>query len=247
MELYYYNQHEYDTVIPLVELNLPFHDLTVLLQGEMIYHVNGKRIVLHDGDAVFIPKGAVRTREEVRNSRYVSYNFCDESIPPLPILSQGVLSKAALHTVLAFDETRKSTFDLSDTRLHFLLRALIEELHYQLKLQNENALVKQIKQYLHEHLREKITLADVSQHVFFSVPQIEKIFKEETGLSVIRYLIELRLSIAKNLLMDASLPLKSVAEKCGFPDYNFFSRTFKKIIGVSPLTYRNAHAVIQRK
>ena len=247
MELYYYNQHEYDTVIPLVKLKLPFHDLTILLDGEMVYYVNGKRIVLHDGDVIFIPKGTVRTREEVRNSRYVSYNFFDENIDVLPLLSQGLLSNAALHIALAFDETRKSTFDLSDTRLHFLLRALIEELHYQLKLQNENALVKQIKQYLHEHMREKITLADVSQHVFFSVPQIEKIFKEETGLSVIRYLIELRLSIAKNLLMDASLPLKSVAEKCGFPDYNFFSRTFKKIIGVSPLTYRNAHAVIERK
>ncbi len=247
MELYYYNQHEYDTVIPLVKLKLPFHALTILLDGEMVYYVNGKRIVLHDGDVIFIPKGTVRTREEVRNSRYVSYNFFDENIDVLPLLSQGLLSNAALHIALAFDETRKSTFDLSDTRLHFLLRALIEELHYQLKLQNENALVKQIKQYLHEHMREKITLADVSQHVFFSVPQIEKIFKEETGLSLIRYLIELRLSIAKNLLIDASLPLKSVAEKCGFPDYNFFSRTFKKIIGVSPLTYRNAHAVIERK
>ena len=247
MELYYYNQHEYDTVIPLVKLKLPFHALTILLDGEMVYYVNGKRIVLHDGDVIFIPKGTVRTREEVRNSRYVSYNFFDENIDVLPLLSQGLLSNAALHIALAFDETRKSTFDLSDTRLHFLLRALIEELHYQLKLQNENALVKQIKQYLHEHMREKITLADVSQHVFFSVPQIEKIFKEETGLSVIRYLIELRLSIAKNLLIGASLPLKSVAEKCGFPDYNFFSRTFKKIIGVSPLTYRNAHAVIERK
>ncbi len=247
MELYYYNRHDYDTVIPLVELKMPFHALTILLDGEMIYYVNGKRIVLHDGDVIFIPKGAIRTREEVRNSRYVSYNYWDEEQEIFPTLSQGLLSNAALHTLFAFDEARKSTFDLSEPRLHLLLRALIEELHYQLKLQKENALVKEIKQYIHEHLREKINLADVSKHVFFSVPHVEKLFKEETGVSVIRYLIEQRLSLAKNLLLDASLPLRAVAEKCGFPDYNFFSRTFRKNIGCSPLAYRNAHAVIERK
>ena len=247
MELYYYNRHDYDTVIPLVESTIPFHDLTILLDGEMVYHVNGERIVLHDGDVIFIPKGTVRTRDEVRNSRYVSYNFLDEEQQFFPTLSQGILSSAALHTLFAFDEARKSTFDLSDPRLHLLLRALIEELRYQINQQKENELVKKIKQYLHEHLQEKITLADISQQVFFSVPYIEKIFKEETGVSVIRYLIEQRLSVAKILLMDVSLSLKSVAEKSGFADYNFFSRVFKKNIGCPPLAYRSAHAVIERK
>ena len=247
MKLYYYNRHDYDTVIPLVKLKMPFHDLTILLDGEMVYYVNGERVVLHDGDVIFIPKGAVRTRDEVRNSRYVSFNFLDEEQKLFPTLSQGLLSNAALHTIFAFDEARKSTFELSDPRLEFLLRALIEELHYQLKLQKENELVKKIKQYLHAHLKEKITLTDVSQQVFFSVPYIEKIFKEETGVSIIRYLIEQRLAVAKTLLMDTSLSLKSVAEKSGFPDYNFFSRTFKKNVACSPLVYRNAHAVIERK
>ncbi|MBO5027468.1 MAG: helix-turn-helix transcriptional regulator [Clostridia bacterium] len=247
MELYYYNRHDYDTVIPLAEMQMPFHDLTILLDGEMIYHVNGVRVTLHDGDMIFVPKGAVRTREEVQNSRYVSYNFWDEAQEIFPLLLQGTLSNAALHTVYAFDEARKTTFNLSEPRLILLLRSLLEEIGYQLRLQKESALVKEIKSYLHEHLRERITLANVAQHVFFSVPYVEKVFKDETGVSVIRYLIEQRLSLAKTLLMDVSLPLRAVAERSGFPDYNFFSRTFKKYVGCAPLAYRNNHSVIPKK
>ena len=247
MEFYYYNRHDGDTVIPLVEMKLPFDTLTVLLKGEMVYHVNGERVELHDGDIIFLKKGMVRTRDEVRASHYVSYNFSGENCDFLPILSQGIFSDAARHIVFAYDEIRKTTYDLSDFRLVSLFRALIEELRCQVKLKNENELVKRIKKYVHEHLREKITLADISQSVFFSVPYVEKTFKAETGTSVIRYLIDRRIQLAKTLLLDAVLDLKAVAVKCGFSDDNFFSRSFTKNVGLSPLAYRKEHSPLPPK
>ena len=243
MEFYYYNRHDYDTVIPLVELKLPFHAITVLLDGEMVYHVNGARIELHRGDIIFQPKGTVRTRDEVKNSQYVSFNFYEDGYDFLPLVSHGLLSPAALHAIFAYDEARKTTHNLNEPRLIFLFRALMEELHYQMKLKNENALVQKIKDYINERLREKLSLTDIAQHVFFSVPYVEKIFKSETGISIIRYLIDTRLQVAKTLLRDTEQDLKSIAAESGFSDYNFFSRTFKKNIGVSPLAYRKQHSI----
>ena len=117
----------------------------------------------------------------------------------------------------------------------------MEEVRYQVKLKKENELVKRIKKYVHEHLSEKITLTDISQNAFFSIPYVEKVFKEETGTSVVRYLIDQRVLLAKTLLLDATSELKTIAEKCGFSDYNFFSRTFTKTVGCSPLAYRKEH------
>lgn len=247
MNFYYYNRHDYDTVIPLVKMTLPFHALTILLDGKMIYNVNGERVEMHSGDIIFLKKGTVRTREEVRNSQYVSYNFYEDDYDFLPLLSHGLLSKTALHTVYAYDEGRKTTHDLSDPRLILLFRALTEELRYQIKLKNENELVQRVKKCIHERFREKLTLADISQHVFFSVPYIEKIFKAETGESIIHYLIDFRLQIAKNLLLDNTIDLKIVAKQSGFSDYNFFSRTFSKFVGFSPSAYRKKYGFSSKK
>lgn len=247
MKFYYYNRHDYDTVIPLERLELPFHAITVLLDGEMVYHVNGTRVELHSGDIIFQPKGTVRTREEVKNAQYVSFNFYEDGYDFLPLVSHGLLSDVALHTISAYDEARKTTRNLSEPRLIFLFRALMEELRYQLALKDENELVQRIKKYVHTHLREKITLADVAQHVFFSVPYVEKTFKSETGISVIRYLIDARLQAAKALLSDTAVDLKTVAVESGFPDYNFFSRSFKKNVGMSPLHYRKIHSIFLQK
>ena len=247
MEFYYYNRHDYDTVIPLVELKLPFHALTVLLDGKMVYHVNGVRVELHGGDIIFQPKGTVRTRDEVKNSQYVSFNFYEEDYDFLPLVSKGLLSDVALHIISAYDGAWKTTRDLSEPRLIFLFRALMEELRYQSALKNENELVQRIKNYVHTNLREKITLADVAQHVFFSVPYVEKTFKAETGVSIIRYVIDTRLQMAQRLLRDTADDLKTVALESGFPDYNFFSRTFKKNVGLSPLAYRKQYSIFLQK
>ncbi|WP_249728194.1 helix-turn-helix domain-containing protein, partial [Bacillus paralicheniformis] len=69
----------------------------------------------------------------------------------------------------------------------------------------------------------------------YSVPYLASIFKKKTGYSVIDYLIQIRLDIAANLLVETDATLKEIAENVGYNDPYNLSRLFKKYEGVTPL------------
>jgi len=73
-----------------------------------------------------------------------------------------------------------------------------------------------------------------------SVPHFIRRFKETYGTTPLQYRINCQLTQAKNLLVDTALPLSVIAEECGFSDPFYFSRLFKRHVGVSPSRYREA-------
>ncbi|MDF1618528.1 helix-turn-helix domain-containing protein, partial [Petrocella sp. FN5] len=65
-----------------------------------------------------------------------------------------------------------------------------------------------------------------------------KIFKEEIGLSFVEYVREKRMDIAKELLKTKNYSVKEICYKIGYNDPNYFSRLFKKLVGVSPTDFK---------
>ena len=63
--------------------------------------------------------------------------------------------------------------------------------------------------------------------------------KKITGESLVEYTTKKRISEAKSLLKNDDIKLSEVAEKVGYKDYYYFSKLFKKYVGVSPLKYKN--------
>ena len=65
-----------------------------------------------------------------------------------------------------------------------------------------------------------------------------KLFKAETGTTFVEYLTNLRMERAQELLKDEGLSIKEICASVGYADPNYFSRTFKKNVGVTPTVYR---------
>lgn len=65
-----------------------------------------------------------------------------------------------------------------------------------------------------------------------------RLFKRATGRSVFEVVREQRINHAKTLLLDSSLSLEAVADRCGFRSASFFSRSFKQLAGLPPSEYR---------
>jgi AraC-like DNA-binding protein len=99
-------------------------------------------------------------------------------------------------------------------------------------------LTEQIIGYLKENMAEEIRLESISKRFSYSLSSIKRIFKEETGCSIISYLNDLRMKKAKELLRDRRLPIAEIALKVGFANVYYFSNAFKKKWGVSPSKYR---------
>ncbi len=101
-----------------------------------------------------------------------------------------------------------------------------------------SGLICKAKKYIEENYHRDISLDDVSRIVDISPYYFSKLFKEETGENFIEYLTNLRINKAKDLLMHSGLNIKNICVDTGYSDPNYFSRIFKKQVGVTPTEFR---------
>lgn len=97
---------------------------------------------------------------------------------------------------------------------------------------------KPILDYINREYSSKITLATLCAEFGTNRTSLNKKFKEETGLSAIAYLINLRLRIAFAMLQDTDLPVSEISERTGFADSTHFERLFKKQYSLLPVDVR---------
>jgi AraC family L-rhamnose operon regulatory protein RhaS len=95
--------------------------------------------------------------------------------------------------------------------------------------------------YLHTHYQEKITLDRLARTFHTNRTTLAERFREAAGVSVMAYLIRLRVQLAALMLRDTSLSVAEVGERVGFKDTSHFGRTFRDHIGCSPTEYRQRY------
>jgi two-component system, response regulator YesN len=93
-------------------------------------------------------------------------------------------------------------------------------------------------EYINEHYSQDITILGLSQRFNLNPNYISQLFRKELDRTFTEYLTGLRMNRAAALLRTTSTPINEIAEKVGYTDYFYFSKMFKKNIGVPPRTYR---------
>ena len=78
----------------------------------------------------------------------------------------------------------------------------------------------------------------MSEHVHLSSSYVCTLFKNETGLTLNQYLTDYRIKMSKRLLADPRYKIADISSKVGYSDGNYYSKAFKKIVGLSPSEYR---------
>jgi len=103
----------------------------------------------------------------------------------------------------------------------------------------ENATIFMIKEYISKNYQnENLSVKDISEHVHFSASYVCTFFKNETGKTLNQYLMEYRMEKAKKLLQDPRYRIAEISAKIGYNDGNYFGKSFKKYVGLSPSEYR---------
>lgn len=100
------------------------------------------------------------------------------------------------------------------------------------------SIIETAKNYIKNNYHKDISLDDVSREVNISPYYFSKLFKETTGENFIEYLTNLRMDKAKELLQTTECSMKEICVKTGYSDPNYFSRSFKKNVGVTPTEYK---------
>lgn len=97
---------------------------------------------------------------------------------------------------------------------------------------------RRAKEFLRSNMRERITLSQVAALFGISSSHFARLFKETTGLSPYKWLLNEKVVQAKILLEVTRDPLPDVASACGFSDQSHFTRTFSNNVGISPGLWR---------
>ncbi len=92
--------------------------------------------------------------------------------------------------------------------------------------------------HIRNHYRDKVTLNDVAGACSISPYYLSRLFREEMGVSFIDYLHNIRMEEARRLLRKNEQTVYETALECGFSDPNYFSKTFKKYMGITPSSYQ---------
>ena len=103
---------------------------------------------------------------------------------------------------------------------------------------NRSMLSVKIEQFVTEHIRERMHIEDICREFFISKNALYTLFSTEFGTTVGKYVLSRKLQLAAELLRGGGLDITEVAAECGFSDYNYFIRAFKKQYGLTPLQYR---------
>lgn len=92
--------------------------------------------------------------------------------------------------------------------------------------------------YIDGHLEQKLSLQSVSGRVGLSPNYFSSLFKKEMDISFVDYVTQKRVERAKEMLMNTDLKTWEVAERTGFVNDSYFSKTFKRITGKQPSFFR---------
>ena len=103
---------------------------------------------------------------------------------------------------------------------------------------NTSQTVKQAIEYIEHQYDSEISLEEVAKYVGVTPQHFSKIFKMETGIKYVDWLSELRIERAKEYLLEEKYTVKEVCFLVGYKDPNYFSRIFRKMVGVPPSEYR---------
>lgn len=106
------------------------------------------------------------------------------------------------------------------------------------KEKSSTSIVGRAREYIKAHYQKDISLDDVSREVNISPYYFSKLFKEETGENFIEYVTAVRMEKAKELLENTNKSMKEICLEIGYADPNYFSRSFKKNLGVTPTEYK---------
>ena len=171
-------------------------------------------------------------------AKYIKEKYADCIIIFITAYDRFDYAIEAMH-IKAFDYLLKPW---KEERLCELINTAIENVR---SMQKTDSIVHSqkdvIKDYIDRNYKKDISAKDVAGILGYSDVYFSKVFKQLFDDNFINYLTKIRIDRAKLLLKDVSFNIKEVGKSVGYADSNYFTKVFKRSIGISPSEYRSKH------
>lgn len=147
------------------------------------------------------------------------------------------------------EELRQAFFSLKQYSTHqFHAHAeIMEALAHYIQLKGmiratEHNDLQRLEAYLDEHYMEKLSLASISSQLHIGRTKLCALAKKlSNGQTLTHIITERRINAAKKMLLQSNTPISAIAEAVGISDYNYFSKVFRSMTGMTPSEFRKIH------
>ncbi len=102
--------------------------------------------------------------------------------------------------------------------------------------------VRTATHYLHERIERKLSMESLAAYLGYSVGHTTALFKQVTGQSPLSYFNRMKIEKTCEMLSSTDMKMNQISHKVGIEDSLYFSRLFRKVMGMSPTEYRNKTA-----
>ena len=127
--------------------------------------------------------------------------------------------------------------EFSRALFHQILIAVLRD-YEKVQQKQVSPVMAKAQSFLAANLASDIHVEEVSRHVQLSTGYFHDIFLRETGFTPARYHLRLRVAAAKQALIETDRSITDIALELGFSSSQYFATTFKKIVGLTPISYR---------
>lgn len=177
--------------------------------------------------------------------------YCQlEDVPHLLRASEAAAE--AVHATLAdlfaaHAATGRDPYEQTGTRAYFLVllhhlarrfRAAERLKDLYARQQTKRGRLREVFEFLEKHHADRISLPQVAALAGLSRPQFHAVFKKATGMTLVDYLNQMRLTRAAQLLQETEQPVVEIANAVGFADQSYFDRRFRRYFGRTPRQFR---------
>lgn len=230
------------------------HLLILCVGGQGFFKSDGYETNVSTNDLLFIPKGTTHQYHANIADPWTIYwchfegHLFQEFMDIIGLNSQNL--KLVLNDTNDFITEFKELLDTQSHGLNlgsFLLASNIGKkllsltcVQKNISTQNNKEFqLERIDAYLTENLTQLLTLEDMAKYMSMSKFHFAKKFKQAQGTTPLKYFMNMKIQHACVLLDTTNDTIRSIAESLGIDDPYYFSRLFKKVMGLSPKQYRN--------
>lgn len=230
------------------------HILIYCTAGKGFIKTEKKQQNLNKGDILFIPANLAHNYGSLADNSWdiywlhfagenVGYYFKDkleEIIISSPDLDKFPLIFKLFNILLGtFNRgfTQKNLIYASQTLGHLLAVIYFSD-NAKIRVDQQSAYVEKTIDYMQQNLEKNLSLQELADLNNLSKSQLTNVFNEKTAYSPIDFFIHLKIKKACQLLDLTQLTVKEISQKLNYNDQYYFSRIFKKIMGLAPSKYR---------
>ncbi|MNW44964.1 MULTISPECIES: AraC family transcriptional regulator [Paenibacillus] len=233
-----------------------YHFIHFVKEGKGILEIGDQKIEVHENQLFIVPANVVSTYTAdpnkpwkyswigfmgIQSGNFVQTLLQSDEKKFVMNCQDASFYESRIEDIIELNKNDLASFFKINGIMYDIAGNLLNECPVQTTVNSSTSISFQAMRYMDLHYHDDIQISDIAYSVGIHPNYLSLMFKNEVGIPPKKYLSNLKINKAKELLAESDDPINLIASSVGFSDALSFSKFFRKELGISPSQYRKEH------